>query len=87
MCLEGTSIHQYPVFTLLKQNRVIIPDEIYESYPGKKIYRKYPKFSDRSPGQMCKLISACSLGIGLIRVYTVAVPSVQCCRTAITGQY
>ena len=32
-------------------DRVIVPDEIHESYPGKNIYRKDPKFSDRSTGQ------------------------------------
>ena len=36
---------------LLKQNRVIAPDEIHESYPDKNIYRKDPKFSDRSSGK------------------------------------
>ena len=32
------------------------------------------------------MISACSLGIGVIRVYTVAIPSVHCRRIADTGQ-
>ena len=35
---------------LFKQNRVIVPDEILESYPDKNIYRKDLKFSDRSSG-------------------------------------
>ena len=34
--------------------------------------------------KQCKLRSVCSLGIGLIRVYIVAIPSAHCCRTAIT---
>ena len=34
----------------LKQNRAIVPDKIHENYPGKNIYRKDPKFSDRSSG-------------------------------------
>ena len=33
---------------LLKQNRVIVPDEIHANYPAKNIYRKDPKFSYRS---------------------------------------
>ena len=36
---------------LLKQNRVIIPDEISENNPGKNIYRDDYKFKDRSSGQ------------------------------------
>ena len=36
---------------LLKPNRVIVPGEIHENYPGKNIYRKDPKFSDRLSGQ------------------------------------
>ena len=36
--------------------------------------------------KQCKLRPACSLGIGLIRTYTVAIPSAHCCRSAITGQ-
>ena len=35
--------------------------------------------------KQCKLRSACSLGIGVIRVYTVAIPSVHCRRITITG--
>ena len=38
-------------FYLLKPNQAIVPDEICESYAGKKIYRKDPKFSDSSSGQ------------------------------------
>ena len=37
-------------FHLLKQNRVIVPDGIHESYSSKNIYHKDPKFSDRSSG-------------------------------------
>ena len=37
------------------------------------------------PDKQCKLRSACSLGIGVIRVYTVAIPSVHCRRIAMTG--
>ena len=33
---------------LLKQNRFIVPDEIHKNFPGKNIYRKDSKFSDRS---------------------------------------
>ena len=36
--------------------------------------------------KQCKLRSACSSGISLIRVYTVVIPSGNCCRIAITGQ-
>ena len=32
--------------------------------------------------KQCKLRSICSLGIGLIRVYTVAIPTAHCFRTA-----
>ena len=39
---------------LLKQKRVIAPDEIPERYPGKDIYHKDPKFLDRSFGQKVK---------------------------------
>ena len=31
--------------------------------------------------KQCKLRSACSIGISLIRVYTVAIPSAYCCNT------
>ena len=44
-------MHHNSVFSLLKQNSVIAPDEIHESYPGKYIYHKDPKFLDRSSGQ------------------------------------
>ena len=37
------------------------------------------------PDKQCKLRSACSLGIGVTWVYTVAIPSVHCRRLAITG--
>ena len=37
------------------------------------------------PDKRCKLRSACSLGIGVIRVYTVAIPSVHSRRIAIAG--
>ena len=39
---------------LLKQNRIIVPDEIHENYSDmcKNIYRKGPKFWDRSSGQI-----------------------------------
>ena len=40
---------------LLKQNRVTVPDEIHESYPGKNIYRKEPKFLNRSSGQTVQI--------------------------------
>ena len=53
---------------LLKQNRVIVPDETHESCSGKNIYREDPKFSDRLSGQIVQMRSACSLRIGLIRV-------------------
>ena len=36
--------------------------------------------------KLCKLRSACSIGISLIRVYTVAIPSAYCCKTTIPGQ-
>ena len=36
---------------LLKQNRVIAPDEIHESHPGKNIYHKDSKLLYRSSGQ------------------------------------
>ena len=39
------------LYLFVETNRVIVPDEIHESYPGKNIYRKDPKFSDRSSGQ------------------------------------
>ena len=39
------------LFYLLKPNRVIVPDEIHQSYHSKNIERKDPKFSDRSAGQ------------------------------------
>ena len=32
--------------------------------------------------RQCKLKSARSVGIGLIRVHTVAIPSAHCCRTS-----
>ena len=34
-------------FFFLWKQRVIVPDEIRESYPGKNIYHKDPKFLDR----------------------------------------
>ena len=37
------------------------------------------------PDKQGKLRLACSLGIGVIRVYTVVIPSVHCRRIAITG--
>ena len=43
-------------FYLLKQNRVIVPEEIHASYPGKNSYRKGPKFSDRSSGQTVQIV-------------------------------
>ena len=66
----GTSIRT-PVLCiyLLKQKRVNVPDEIHESYPGKNIYRKDPKFLTDQLDKQCKLRSAYSLGIRLIRVY------------------
>ena len=51
-------------FYLLKQNRIIVHDEIHESYTGKSIYRKDPKFLDRSNGQTMQT----EISIGLIRV-------------------
>ena len=36
---------------LLKQHTVTVPDEIHENYLGKNIYRKDPRFLDRSYGQ------------------------------------
>ena len=36
---------------LLNQKRVIVPDEIHESYSSKNIDRKDPKVLDRSTGQ------------------------------------
>ena len=36
---------------LLKQKRVIVPDVMSKSSTGKNIYRKDPKFLDRSSGQ------------------------------------
>ena len=59
------SIHHSSVFFyLLKQNRIIVHDEIHESYPGKSIYRKAPKCLDRSNGQTMQI----EISIGLIRV-------------------
>ena len=55
---------------MLKQNRVIVPTGIHKNYPGKNIYRKDQK-----------LRSAFSLVIGLIRVYTVAIPSAHYCKS------
>ena len=52
------------LFYLLKQNRIIVHDEIHESYPGKSIYPKDPKFMDRSNGQTMQT----EISIGLIRV-------------------
>ena len=40
---------------LLKQNKVIVLDEISESYPGKNIYRKDSKFSATSTGQTVQI--------------------------------
>lgn len=78
------SFLRYPdtpeLFYSLNQNRVIVPGEVHESYPGKNINRKDPNFSDRSSGQ------ALQTEIGLIRAYTVVIPSVHFCRTAITGK-
>ena len=39
-------------FYLPKLNQAIVPDEIYESYAGKKIYRKDPKFSEAHPDKL-----------------------------------
>ena len=47
---------------LLKQNRVTVPDEIHESYPGKNIYRKESKFLDRSSGQTVPIQISLLLG-------------------------
>ena len=40
------------------------------------------RFQTDHMDKQCKLRSACTLGIGLIRVCTVAVSSAHCCRTA-----
>ena len=79
-------MHHNSVFYLLKSNRDIVPDEIHESYPGKNIYHKDPKFSDKLSGQKVQNRSVSSLEIGVIMVYTIAISSAHCCRTAITGQ-
>ena len=46
---------------LLKQNRIIVPDKLHDYYPGKIIYRRDPKFLDRSSGQTVpiQIISLC----------------------------
>ena len=36
---------------LFVETKVIVPDELHENYPGKNIYRKDSKFSDRSSEQ------------------------------------
>ena len=74
-------------FYLLKQNRVIAADEIHERCPGIRTSTiETLRFRSDHPDKQCKLRSACSLGIGLIRVYTVAILSAHLCGIAITGQ-
>ena len=63
---------RYPIQTTFCPLRRLI----HESY----IYRKDPKFFDNSSGQEVQLRSACSLGISVIRVYIVVIPSVHCRR-------
>ena len=63
-------------FCLLKQKNIVL-DEIHESCPGMNSYRKDPKFSDKSS------LDRPSLGISLIRVYTIAIPYEHFRRTAI----
>ena len=41
---------------LLKQNRVIGPDEISANYPVRNIYYEDLKFKDRSSGQTVQLV-------------------------------
>ena len=44
-------------------------------------------FRSDHPDKQCKLRSACSLGISVIRVYTVAIMSAHCCnKPIIVGQ-
>ena len=78
-------VSQYTIalffFYLLKQNRIIVHDEIHESYPGKSIYHKDPKFLDRSNGQTMQT----DVSIGLIRDNSCH-SAAHCCRTALTGQ-
>ena len=69
---------------VLKQNRVIVTDEMHEKYIQVKLATvKTLCFRIDHLVKHCKLRSTCSLGISLIRVYTVAIPSAHCCRTTI----
>ena len=71
---------------LLKQNRVILPDEIRETIQVRTSTVKTLGFLTGHLDKKCKLRTACTSGIGLIRVYTGAIPSAYCCRTAIIAE-
>ena len=58
----------------LKQKNVIVPDEIHERTSTGKILNFWTDCLDKQ----CKLKSACSLGMRLIRVYTVDIPFAHC---------
>ena len=63
---------------LLKQKRFIVPDGIQESYPGKNIYRKDPKFLHRSSGQTVQTEISLTHRHPSDKVNTVAIPSALC---------
>ena len=65
------------LYLLWKQNKIIVPDEIDENYPGKNTVKTLSFRTDHID-KPCKLRSACSFGIGVIRVYKVAIPDAHC---------
>ena len=78
---KGTSILHNSVFYLLKQKKVMRAIQVRTS-TVKTVFIPTDNLV-----KQCKLISACSLEISLITVYTAAIPSAHSCRTEITGQY